>query len=190
MRFGSAFVRLYTKDLKEKNGARWLHYHYRELHQAAGVKKPSDRQKAKAVWIMKAATDRDEASSSCGAFRRSREEFQGSAVQGPLGKTMLSCSGTESTSCSDVCEHNNECRALEVGGLDWSSEVVAFFLEDWELARVALSCRMAFGPPLPRDERCVPRKLPVTVFAMLTVFEAFGRFSHLVRAVTGRRGVW
>ena len=52
MRFGSAFVRLYTKDLKEKNGARWLHYHYRELHQAAGVKKHSDRQKAKAVWIM------------------------------------------------------------------------------------------------------------------------------------------
>ena len=42
-----------------------------------------------------------------------------------------------------VYEHNNECRALEVIGQDWSSEVVAHFLEDRELARVALSCRMA-----------------------------------------------
>ena len=28
---------------------------------------------------------------------------------------------------------------------DWSSEVVAFFLEDWALARVALSCHVALG---------------------------------------------
>ena len=30
-------------------------------------------------------------------------------------------------------EHNNECRAIEVIGQDSSSEVVALFLEDWEL---------------------------------------------------------
>ena len=28
-------------------------------------------------------------------------------------------------------------------GLDWSSEVVALFLKDWELGRVALSCHVA-----------------------------------------------
>ena len=27
--------------------------------------------------------------------------------------------------------HNNECRAIEVVGQDWSSEVVALLLEDW-----------------------------------------------------------
>ena len=40
-------------------------------------------------------------------------------------------------------EHNDEFRAIEVIGQDWSSEVVALFLEDWELGRVALSCHMA-----------------------------------------------
>ena len=39
--------------------------------------------------------------------------------------------------------NNNECWAIEVIGQDWSSEVVALFLEDWELGRVALSCHMA-----------------------------------------------
>ena len=58
------------------------------------------------------------------------------------------------------------------------------FLEDWELARVALGCHMALELFLPGNERCVPRKLSVTVFAVLTVFAAFpvfgrcGRFSH------------
>ena len=39
-------------------------------------------------------------------------------------------------------EHNSE-RWAEVVGQDWSSEVVALFLEDWELGRVALSYHMA-----------------------------------------------
>ena len=38
-------------------------------------------------------------------------------------------------------EHNNECQAVEVIGQDWSSEVAALFLEDWEFGRVA--CHMA-----------------------------------------------
>ena len=33
----------------------------------------------------------------------------------------------------EVYEHNNECRASGVIGQDWSGEVVALFLEDWEL---------------------------------------------------------
>ena len=41
------------------------------------------------------------------------------------------------------CMSNNECRAIEVTGQDWSSDVVTLFLEDWELGRVALSCHMA-----------------------------------------------
>ena len=52
---------------------------------------------------------------------------------------IISCSASETSLCCDMYEHNNECRAIEVIGQDWSSEVVALFLEDWELGRVALS---------------------------------------------------
>ena len=51
-----------------------------------------------------------------------------------------------------VDEHNNECRAVEVIGQDWSSEVVALYLEDWELGRVALICHMTMDLSLPRNE--------------------------------------
>ena len=52
------------------------------------------------------------------------------------------CSASETSLGCEVYEHNNECRATEVIGQDWSREVVALFLEDWELGRVALSCHM------------------------------------------------
>ena len=42
-----------------------------------------------------------------------------------------------------VMYEHSECQAIEVVGQDWSSEVVALFLDDWELGRVALSCHMA-----------------------------------------------
>ena len=38
---------------------------------------------------------------------------------------------------------NAESLALEVIGQDWSGEVASLFLEEWELAREALSCHMA-----------------------------------------------
>ena len=61
----------------------------------------------------------------------------------PVGPEWISsCSASETPFGCDVFEHNNECRAIEVIGQDWSSEVVALFLEDWELRRVALSCHM------------------------------------------------
>ena len=43
-------------------GKEWedLYYHFRELSQAAGAKKPSASQKAKAIWAKKAAWDRSE----------------------------------------------------------------------------------------------------------------------------------
>ena len=55
---------------------------------------------------------------------------------------ISSCSASETSLGCEVYEHNNECRAIEVIGQDWSSDVVALFLEDWELGRVALSCHM------------------------------------------------
>ena len=41
-----------------------------------------------------------------------------------------------------VYDDNVDCRALEVIGQDWSSEVVPLFL-DWDVARVALICHLA-----------------------------------------------
>ena len=40
-------------------------------------------------------------------------------------------------------EHSVENLALEVVGQGWSGELVCLFLEDWELARVALRCQLA-----------------------------------------------
>ena len=48
---------------------------------------------------------------------------------------------SECTSSCEVYEHNAESLALEVIGQDWSGEVASLFLEEWELARVALSCQ-------------------------------------------------
>ena len=50
-----------------------------------------------------------------------------------------SWSEREGLSSSDFREHNVECPALHVIGQNWSNEKVSLFLEDWELARVALS---------------------------------------------------
>ena len=56
--------------------------------------------------------------------------------KGDGGSTECEC-----TSHCEVYEHNVDCRAPDVIGQDWSSEVVSLFLEDWELLRVALSCQ-------------------------------------------------
>ena len=53
--------------------------------------------------------------------------------------SISSCLASETSLGREVYEHNNECLAIEVLGKDWSSEVLALFLEDWELGRVALS---------------------------------------------------
>ena len=53
------------------------------------------------------------------------------------------CSASVTSGDDEEYGHNHECRAVEVMGQDWSSEVAALFLEDWELGRVALSCHMA-----------------------------------------------
>ena len=62
----------------------------------------------------------------------------------PQGQAWISsCSASETSLGCEVYEHNNECQAIEVILQDWSSEVVALFLEDREFGRVALSCHMA-----------------------------------------------
>ena len=50
---------------------------------------------------------------------------------------------SEGTSSSGQCEHNVESLALNVMRQDQSGENISLFLEDWELARVALSCHIA-----------------------------------------------
>ena len=53
------------------------------------------------------------------------------------------CSPSVTSGDDEEYGHNNECRAIEFVGQDWSSEVVAPFLEVWELGRVAVSCHIA-----------------------------------------------
>ena len=56
---------------------------------------------------------------------------------------ISSCSACETSCDGENYEHNDECRAIQVIGQDWSSEVVALLLKDWELGRVSFSCHMA-----------------------------------------------
>ena len=65
---------------------------------------------------------------------------------------ISSCSASETSLVCDVHEHNNECLAVEVIGQDWSSEVVALFLEDWE---GSFELPHDHGPSLPRNQGCV-----------------------------------
>ena len=43
----------------------------------------------------------------------------------------------------EQCEHNVESLALNVLGQDQSGDKISLLLEDWALARVALSCHIA-----------------------------------------------
>ena len=56
MRTGMPSAKQSTKEL---NGEEWeeLYCHSREMSQATGAKKPSESQKTKAIWAMKAAKD-------------------------------------------------------------------------------------------------------------------------------------
>ena len=82
------------------------------------------------------------------------------------------CSASVTSGNDEEYGHNNECRAIEVIGQDWSSEVVALFLEDWELARVALSCHMAMNEGRVLGEL---RVVGSTFFTVITVPVKFSR---------------
>ena len=51
--------------------------------------------------------------------------------------------GSEDASSLEYDEHNVGNLAVEVVGQNWSSEVISLFVEDWEVGRVALSCRLS-----------------------------------------------
>ena len=61
---------------------------------------------------------------------------------------ISSCSASETSLGCEVYEHNNACRAIEVIGQDWSSEVVALFLEDWEAGEGCFELPHGHGPSL------------------------------------------
>ena len=149
-------------------------------------------------------------SSSCGVFSPELGGIPGlGGARYPLWKDDVSCSASGRT--SGVYEHNSECRAVTVIGQDWSSEVVALFLEDWELGRVALCCHMAMDL-LCREMRDACRDRRVAGLSLFTVFAVVGRFSrkrvggarawkvnchskrkpftHHGRGVNERSGVW
>ena len=68
------------------------------------------------------------------------------SVLGPLSQhcgNVGSWTESEGTSSSEQCEHNVESLALNVMEPDQSGEKISLFLEDWELASVALSCHIA-----------------------------------------------
>ena len=95
---------------------------------------------------------------------------------GDMSRQGCFCSASDTSLGCDHYEHNSACRAIEVIGQNWSSEVVALCLEEWELRRVALSCHLAMD--LLRQEtrmRCLLRWLRVAGFSSLTVFAVSGK---------------
>ena len=48
-----------------------------------------------------------------------------------------------------------------LGKINWSSEVISPFLEDWEVGRVASSCHLSMDLFVPRNETCVQGELRV-----------------------------
>ena len=59
------------------------------------------------------------------------------------GSDVASQIESEGESSFHQYENNVESLALNVLGQNWSGEQISVFLEDWELARVALSWRIA-----------------------------------------------
>ena len=49
---------------------------------------------------------------------------------------------SEDSSSVEYYEHNVDNFVIEIVGQNWSSEVISFFLEDWEVGRVALNCHL------------------------------------------------
>ena len=94
----------------------------------------------------------------------------------PLWKEDVSSSGNESTLGDEVYEHNNECRAIEVTGKDWSSEAHSRALGAWA------SCL-----ELPHAHGRVLGGLRVAGFSLFTVFAVLGRLS---RRCVGGSGAW
>ena len=90
---------------------------------------------------------------------------------------------SEGLSSSDSREHNVESLALSIFGQNWSGEKISLFLENWELARVALSCNVALDMFVPGNARGLVAGLPLpekpTVTGLRTPFSHRGRAVQL-----------
>ena len=101
---------------------------------------------------------------------------------------ISSCSASETSLGCEVYDHNNECRAIEVIGQDWSSEVVTLFNEELGAWEGSFELPHDHGPSLPRNEGCELGWLRVAGFSSSTVFAVSGRFSY--GRVRGILGAW
>ena len=99
-----------------------------------------------------------------------------------------SWSESEGLSSFDFREHNVESLSLHVIGLSWSGENVSLFLEDWEPARVALSCHVGLGCVVPGNARGLVVGLPLP--GRTHCHSKRKPFSHRGWAVIERRGMW
>ena len=90
MRTGNAYCQAIYKGIE---GEEWdaLYYHYRELNQATGAKKPGESPKAKALWSMKAARDRD--GKYYDPARKKRYSGQNKNSSGIVGRTSQRSGG-------------------------------------------------------------------------------------------------
>ena len=71
--------------------------------------------------------------------------------------------------CVGQRRHNVGNLAIEVVGQNWSSEVIALFLKDWEVGRVALSCHLSMDLFMPRNDGYVQGELRVAGLSLFTV---------------------
>ena len=76
----------------------------------------------------------------------------------------------EDASSVEYCEHNVDNLAFGVVGQNWSSEVIPFFLEDWEVGRLASSCHLSMDLLCQENEGCVQGELRVSGFSSFLVF--------------------
>ena len=89
---------------------------------------------------------------------------------------MMGAMSSGTSADDEECEeHNVENLALEVVGQGWSGGVVYLFHEDWELACLALICRLAL------DLLCQDMLVVVVLLPLLQCFESL---SHHGRAAT------
>ena len=83
--------------------------------------------------------------------------------------------GSQDTSSVGYYEHNVDNLAIEVVGQSWSSEVISFFLEDWESRAGGTEPPFVYGPLVPRNEGCVQGELRVSGFSSFTVVGVAGK---------------
>ena len=127
------------------------------------------------------------------SFRQSLEGSQGSVVRGTLcGKKKFLAPENQSTVGHEVYERDTECQAIVLIGQDWSSEVVAVYLEDWD---GSLGLPHDHGPSLPRNEGPVlggfsRRRLGGSGALKVNCQSKRKPFPHRGRAVIERRGMW